>query len=118
MAQQQIERELGIGGIVLGAAGVEGLAVLGQGRRIDREEHEEVIVLQRVDDRSLGELKSTPRWGHQSAGAAHLAHCIDARADGQCRSNSRCSLPAGCRQTSCLRSAQSMPTKAANSLIG
>ena len=57
MRQQQLKGELCVAGIVLGAADVEGLPVLGQGRRIDREEHQERVALQSIHQRSLGELE-------------------------------------------------------------
>jgi len=41
---------LGIGGVVFGTAGGKRFAVLGHGERMDRKEHEEIIVAQRGHD--------------------------------------------------------------------
>jgi hypothetical protein len=62
MGQQQLKGELCVAWIVLGAADVEGLPVLSQGRRIDREEHQERIALQGIHQRSLSELKTHSNW--------------------------------------------------------
>src|SRR5262249_1738966 len=40
-----------------GATGFEGFAVLRQHRRIDGEEHEKVVLLQRIHERPLGQLQ-------------------------------------------------------------
>lgn len=58
VTNQKIQSQFGIRGIILGAAGFEGLPVLGQRQRVDREEDEEVVLLKRIDDRPLGQLKS------------------------------------------------------------
>lgn len=55
--QQQIQGELRIGGVILGSTGFEGFAVLRQHRRIDWEEDEEVVLLQRLHERPLGQLQ-------------------------------------------------------------
>ena len=39
VAHQKIQGKFGISGIILGAAGFEGFAILGQGRRVDGKEH-------------------------------------------------------------------------------
>ena len=57
VVHQQFKCMLGVGRIVLGAAGLECFAVLRQGRRIDRKEHEEVVLLQRIDQGPLGQLQ-------------------------------------------------------------
>ena len=75
---QQIQGKFGIGGIVLGAAGFEGLTILGQGRRVDRKEHEEVVLLQRVDNRALGQFQSN-RDGAAEALVQRLRPLIDGR---------------------------------------
>ena len=54
MAEEKLEGKLGVGGVVLGAAGGEGLAVAGEGLGLDGEEHEEVVLEERGDDRPLG----------------------------------------------------------------
>ncbi len=46
MVQQQIERQFRIGRIVLGPTRLECLAISGQRQRVDRKEHEEIILLQ------------------------------------------------------------------------
>ena len=78
MAHQKIQRQLGIGRIVLGPAGLEGFAVLGKGQRVDRKEHEEVVLLQRVDDRSLGQFEGN-RDGATEALLQRSRPLIDAR---------------------------------------
>ena len=45
MTQHQVEGELRIGGVVFGARRFERFTVLRQHRRVDREEHEEVVLL-------------------------------------------------------------------------
>src|SRR5262245_32406101 len=45
VAYQQLERDLGIGRVVLGAAGDESLAILVKRGRIDRKPHDELIAL-------------------------------------------------------------------------
>jgi len=57
MAHKVVHCKLGIGGIVLGAAGHKGFAVLGQTLWIDGKEDQEVIFSQRGDDRSFTELE-------------------------------------------------------------
>ena len=56
MAHQKIQSQFGIGWIVLGSAGLEGFTIFGKRQRIDREKHKEVVFLERVDDRSLGQF--------------------------------------------------------------
>src|ERR1700674_137563 len=77
MSQQKIEGKFGVGGIVLGPAGLEGFAILGQSRWVDWKEHEEVVLLQRVDDRALGQFKSN-RDGAAKALVQRLRPFIDA----------------------------------------
>ncbi len=55
--EQQLENELGVGGVVLGAAGAEGLAVLGQGCGVDGEQHQEVVLAKRGHDGALVEFE-------------------------------------------------------------
>ena len=57
MAHEVVHCELGIGGIVLGAAGHKGFAVLGQALWIDGKEDQEVVFLQCGDDRSFTEFE-------------------------------------------------------------
>jgi len=49
---------LGIGRVILGAAGDESLAVLGQRGWIDRKQHDELVPLQRMHQRSFGDLQA------------------------------------------------------------
>ena len=51
MGQQQFEWEFGIGGVVFGPAGGEGVAIARQHQRIDGEEDEKVILAQGGDKR-------------------------------------------------------------------
>jgi hypothetical protein len=57
VSHEKIQSKFGIGWIVLGAAGREGLTVLGQGQRVDGKEHKEVVFLQCVDDRTLSAVE-------------------------------------------------------------
>jgi precorrin-6B methylase 2 len=57
MAQQEIERQFRVGRIVLGATRLERLTVLGERRRVNRKQREEVVLLQCSDDRPLGQFK-------------------------------------------------------------
>src|SRR5712692_1738016 len=49
MMLQKVEQIVGIGGIIFAAGGGESLAILGEGGWIDRIEHEEVVLQERVD---------------------------------------------------------------------
>jgi hypothetical protein len=69
---QQFKRVLGVGRIVLGTAGLECFAVLRQGRRVDRKEHEEVVLLQRIDPGPLGQLKRDGNGAAESLSHRHL----------------------------------------------
>ena len=44
VCEQQLDLELGIGGVIFGPAGGKRFAVLRQGERIDGKEHEEIIL--------------------------------------------------------------------------
>lgn len=77
VAHQQIQSQLGIGRIVLGSAGLERFAIFGQGQRIAWKEHEEVILLERVDNRPLGQCKSN-RDGSTKALVQRFGPFIDA----------------------------------------
>ena len=57
VVQQQIESHFGIGRIVLGPTGLEGDTILCQRRWVDWKEHEEVVLLKRIDDRAFGQFK-------------------------------------------------------------
>src|SRR6185437_7680905 len=57
VAQHKLQRKLRIGGIVLGAAGLECHTILRQQAWVDREQDDEVVLLQCVDDRSTGEFE-------------------------------------------------------------
>src|ERR1019366_9714530 len=54
---EKIQGKFGIGWIVLGAAGREGLTVFGQRQRGDGQEHKEVVFLQCVNDRAFGQFQ-------------------------------------------------------------
>src|SRR5262249_17752645 len=72
---EKIQGKFGIGGIVLGATGFEGLTVLGQGRRVDRKEHQEVVLLQCIDNWALGQFNSN-RDGTAEAPAQPTYDCV------------------------------------------
>ena len=78
VSHEKIQGQFGIGGIVLGATGFEGLTVLGQGRRVDGKEHQEVVLLQRVDNWALGQFQSNGD-GTAEALAQRLRPLIDVR---------------------------------------
>src|SRR6516162_3357344 len=54
VAYQKVQSQFGIRGIVLGTAGLEGLAILGKSQWVDRKEHQKVVLLQCIDYRSFG----------------------------------------------------------------
>ena len=56
MTEQQLEHDLGVGRIVLGATRREGAAIASDGGGLYREQDEEVVLEQRRDDWPLGEL--------------------------------------------------------------
>ena len=56
--EQQLELQLRIAGIVLGAAGGERLTVPGQGQGVDGKEHQTIVPLQGRDDGPFVELQS------------------------------------------------------------
>src|SRR5438094_913520 len=58
VAQEQFQSELRVGGIRLGVTRRERLAVFRQRGRMNREEHQKIVLLQSVDERSLGELQA------------------------------------------------------------
>jgi hypothetical protein len=58
VAQKDLQRDLRIGRIGLGVAGLEGLTILRQGGGIHRKQDKEVMFLQRVDQRSAGDLET------------------------------------------------------------
>ena len=58
--------------------GFEGLKILGQGRRLDRNEHKEVVLLQRVDNGALGQFHSNGD-GTAEALAQRVRPLIDGR---------------------------------------
>ena len=114
VSEQELQSELGVGGVVLGAAGGERRAVASEGLGLDGEEDEEVVLEQGRNDRTLAELdadgdRERRRTGAELVGPSRMAA-------GVCGTTERSRLvePATQRQTSCFLSAQSMPTKAAN----
>ena len=58
MAEQKLQGEFRIRGVILGAAGREGIAVSSQRRRLNRKEHEEVVLEQGGNDGALAELET------------------------------------------------------------
>jgi hypothetical protein len=58
MREQELKLELRVSGIVLGVAGREGFAVLGQSQRIDGEQDEERVWTQGVDERAFVEFEA------------------------------------------------------------
>lgn len=58
MFEQEFERELGVGGIVLGVAGCKGFTVPGERGGIDGKEYEDVILSQRIDDGAVVEFET------------------------------------------------------------
>jgi hypothetical protein len=56
MAGQDVDGHLGVRGVILGPAGGEGAAIPRQGRGVDREEYEEVVLEESRDDWALGQL--------------------------------------------------------------
>ena len=52
MFAQEVQQEGGVRRVVFGPAGVEGFAIAGQRLGIDRVEHEELVLHQRVDHRA------------------------------------------------------------------
>ncbi len=71
--RKHFERQLGIGGIILGSTRRKGLAILGQRCRIDRKQNQPGVLLQGIDQRSLANLQthgdgSASKALHQSMG--------------------------------------------------
>src|SRR5205814_525807 len=58
MAAQELERDSGVGRIVLGPAGREGAAVLGEGAWVDGKDDEEVVLEEGGDDGALRQLEA------------------------------------------------------------
>ena len=72
VAHEKIQGKFGIGGIVLGATGFESLTIFGKSRRVDGKEHQEVVLLQCVDNWALGQSRATAmglpkRWRNDCA---------------------------------------------------
>ena len=114
MGEQQFELEGGVRGIVFGSAGREGFAIPRQRQGIDREEDQKVILAQGGDQGALVEFE-TDGYGLAVEPRAQRG---DPRVDGlggvSSWKYSRFAEPATWRHPSCLASAQSIPTKAAN----
>jgi hypothetical protein len=51
--EQELKLQFGVSGIVLGVAGREGFAVLGQGQRIDGEQDQNCVLTQGLDERAV-----------------------------------------------------------------
>ena len=112
--EQELDLEFGIGGVIFGPARGKRFAVLGHGERMDGKEHEEIIVAQRGHDGPFIEFQA-----HRDRLAVEArAQGLDPRID-RLRAvfepqKLPALVPAACKQISCLASAQSRPTKAAN----
>ena len=116
--KQQLENELGVGRVVLGATGAEGLAVLGQCCGVDGEQHQKSY-LRSAD--TMGPLSSSSaramglplkRWRRLRAPSSmHSGRCSSTAC-------SRLEEPVACKQMSCLALAQSSPMQAAKSWLG
>ena len=114
VCEEQFDLECGIGGVICGPARGKCFAVLGHGERMDGKEDEEVIwhsadtigpLLSSRHTATGWPLKRVCRlWTHASIASGRCAR----------RRNSLRVVPAACKQISCLASAQSRPTKAAN----
>ena len=59
--------ELGVGRVILGAAGRKGVTVPGERGRLHRKEHEEIVLEQRGDDGPLAELETDRYWSATKA---------------------------------------------------
>ena len=64
VAQHQFQGELCVGWVVFGATGFKGHAIVRQQTRVYREKDDEVVFLQRIDDRTLAQFK---RDGNRAA---------------------------------------------------
>src|SRR5438552_3013436 len=62
MMLQEVEQIISIGGIIFAVGGGESLAILGEGGRVDRIEHEEVVLEQRVDQWPARLLETDGDW--------------------------------------------------------
>src|SRR5688572_3978113 len=114
MAEQELQRELGIRGVVFRTARGECVTVASEGRRLDRVENEEVVLEQGGDDGALAELQTDGDGGTGEALAKLFSPGAESRGpvlDGEVLALSR---PGTERHTSCFLSAQSMPMNAAN----
>ena len=60
MFAQQVQQEGGVRRVIFRAAGVEGFAIAGQRLGIDRVEHEELVLHQRVDHRASPLSRAIP----------------------------------------------------------
>jgi len=58
MREQELKLEFGVSGIVLGVAGREGFAVLGQGQRMDGEQDKKCVLTQGIDERAFIEFEA------------------------------------------------------------
>ena len=58
VCEEDFDLECGIGGVIFGPARGKRFAVLGDGERIDRKEHEEIIVAQRRHDGPFREFQA------------------------------------------------------------
>jgi hypothetical protein len=80
MTHDKIEGKFGVGGVILGPAGLERNPILGQGRWVEGQEHEEVVLLQCVrlgPWPTPGQSQSGHRSAHATPSPTHggVYHC-------------------------------------------
>ena len=78
MREQELTRPCDVRGIVLGVAGREGVAVLGQGQRMDGAQDQQCVLTQGLDERALIEVEAH----RHGASFAPLAYGPGPRIDG------------------------------------
>ena len=95
MPTEEIEGEFGVGGIILGARWNKRFTIAREHRRIDREQHEAVVLLQCIDERSLVEFQRDGDWTCAEALAQRVYPLID-RFGAMCQHEAfTCSCPFG-----------------------
>src|ERR1039457_7666035 len=70
MMRHKIEGSFCVGRVILGATGLKRDAIFGQRPWVDWKDHEEIVLLQRVDDWPLGQFKR-----HCDGAAKALVQC-------------------------------------------
>lgn len=111
---QPLEGTLGIRGVVFRVASAPGRARLRRRRRVDGPQDQNVVARARRDQRSGRQLHTHRDEAALAALPQPLGPLVRTLWPvGPHADLARVTPPAGCRPTSCWRSAQSMPTKAA-----